>query len=528
MKNETMKNNVMRVKSKEVLVTWWVKVLLVLFTFHFSFLTSSAQRVLSLDSCRQMALRNNKQLGVSKLKQDVASYLRKSARTKYLPHVSAVGTYEHTSREISLLNDEMKQNLPLMGTEMVGGMQTPIAGLESSFAQMGNAFVQLGIPSANVQQMLGGVQTSMTGLMTGLQQALNTEGQKIVDAFRTDTRNIWAGSILLTQPIFMGGSIIAMNKIADINEEMAGHSMEVRRQATLYRLDQAYWQVVSLHHKKQLAESYLELVKKFDSDVHKMIDEGVATRSDGLSVDVKVNEAEMTLTKVNDGLTLSRMLLCQLCGLPLDEQVVLADEAQENIAVVELTPQLDVEQAVENRPELKMLQNTVDLSKQSTNVLRAGNLPQVLLTGGYAVSNPNVFNGFENKFAGFWNVGVMVRVPLWNWGDVMYKVRASKGATSIANLELEEAREMIELQVNQTTFKVDEANKKLTMAQANIQRADENLRTANLGFREGVITPATVMEAQTAWLQAQSQKIDAEIEVKLSQVDLQKALGTLE
>jgi outer membrane protein TolC len=316
--------------------------------------------------------------------------------------------------------------------------------------------------------------------------------------------------------------------MADINEKMADNQTEARRQATLYRIDQAYWQVVSLYHKKKLAEGYLELVKKLNSDVHKMIDEGVATKSDGLSVEVKVNEAEMTLTKVDDGLVLSRMLLNQLCGLPLNEQITLEDEQQENIAVVELTPKLDVEKAVENRPELKLLQNSVALSKQATNVLKAGNMPQVLLTGGYSVSNPNVFDGFQRKFGGFWHVGVMLRIPVWNWGDVMYKVRASKGATSIANLELAEARELIELQVNQNTFKVDEANKKLTMAQANIARANENLRTANLGFSEGVITPATVMEAQTAWLQAQSQKIDAEIDVKLSQVDLQKALGTLE
>ena len=118
--------------------------------------------------------------------------------------------------------------------------------------------------------------------------------------------------------------------------------------------------------------------------------------------------------------------------------------------------------------------------------------------------------------------------PRLELGDVMYKVRASKGATAIASLEYEEAREKIELQVNQNTFRVEEANKQLVMAQSNIARADENLRTANLGFKEGVITPTTVMEAQTAWLQAQSQKIDAEIDVKLSQVDLQKALGVLE
>lgn len=152
--------------------------------------------------------------------------------------------------------------------------------------------------------------------------------------------------------------------------------------------------------------------------------------------------------------------------------MILQDEQADNIAVVELTPQLDVENAVAHRPELKMLQNTVDLSKQATNVLKAANLPQVALMGGYAVSNPNVLNGFEKKFAGFWHLGVIVRVPIWNWGDVMYKVRASKGATAIATLELDEAREKIELQVNQTTFKVDEANKKLTMAQNNIQRAD--------------------------------------------------------
>ena len=493
----------------------------------FGCLPAAAQQLLSLDSCRAMALRNNKQMGVQQLKQDIAANLRKSARTKYLPHVSAIGTYQFTSEEISILNNEQKSNLSNLGTNALPALSGLGNGLQGFMGQMGTMLGQLGVPAESFQQMAGQMQQSMQQSTTNMVGLLDSEGQKIVDAFRTDTRHIFAGSVLVTQPVFMGGGIVALNKLADLNEDFAANSADIRRQAVIYSTDQAYWQVVSLKHKKRLAESYLELIKKFDSDVQHMIEEGVATRSEGLSVSVKVSEAEMTLQRVDDGLVLSKMLLCQMIGVPMNEQITLVDEDVDELAVVTLQPQLDVEKAVENRPELKMLDNAVDMTKQTTNILKAANLPQVALMGGYAVSNPNVLNGFEKKFGGFWNVGVLVRVPLWNWGDVAYKVRASKGATAIANLEREEVREKIELQVNQNTFKVDEANKRLVLAKTSIERANENLRTANLGFKEGVIAPTVVMEAQTAWMQAQSQLIDAQIAVKLSQVDLQKSLGTL-
>ena len=472
-----------------------------------------AQRILSLDSCRAMALRNNKQMSVQRVKQEVAKNIRKAARTKYLPHVSAVGGYVYTSKEISLLSDDTKDALSNLGTNSVNQLQT---GLSTAMPVLSALF--------------GGA-APVASMMNGMAGTLNQMGEGIVDAFHTDTRHMFGGSIFLTQPVFMGGAIVAMNKIADIGEDLAANSADARRQETLYQIDQAYWQVVSLRHKQKLAEGYLDLVKKLDGDVQKMIREGVATRSDGLSVSVKVNEAEMMLMKVDDGLTLSRMLLCQLCGIPVNEQVTLVEEDSDEIAGTFASQQTvgsGFAIATVNRPELKMLQNAVDMGRQTTNILKAGNLPQVLLTGGWLGTNPSVYNGFEHKFKGAWNVGVLVRVPIWNWGDVMYKVRAAKGATTIATLEMEDVREKIELQVSQSEFQVNEANKKLQQAQSSIQRADENLRTASLGFKEGVISSTTVMEAQTAWLQAQSQKIDAEIEVKLSQVNLQKALGTLQ
>lgn len=479
------------------------------------FSPAAAQQVLSLDSCRAMALRNNKQINIAKLKQQVATDTRKAARTKYLPHVDVLGGYEFMSKEVSILNNEQKGMLSSLGTTAAGG-------LGNSVSSAINGMVNDGLITSEMAQALG----NMAGkLQPGLEQMGNSVGQSIRDAFRTNTRNIFTASVMLSQPLYMGGAITAANKMADIGEQMAANDLANRMQNTVFDIDNTYWTVVSLRNKHKLAESYLELVKKLSGDVHKMIKEGVATRADGLKVDVAVNEAEMQLTQVENGLSLAKMLLCQQCGIAISKDITLEDESSENVTYSAEMPTADIDAAKENRLELKLLQNTVDLSRQATRLVRAQYLPQVALTGGYLATNPNLYNGFEKKFSGVWNVGVIVRIPVWNWFESTYKVRASKTATTIAAMELDEAEEKIELQVNQSSFKMTEASKRLSLATKSTERADENLRCANLGFKEGVMEVTDVMAAQTAWLQARSQKIDAEIDLKLSQINLKKVLG---
>src|SRR5574344_462731 len=256
-----------------------------------------AQRILSLDSCRALAIRNNKELNISKIKQDVALNNRKAARTKYFPSVDAVGSYMYTSKEISILSNDQKSALSSMGTTA----STQVSGNMTSWVTQ---LVQGGLISEEQAAAMGKVMTQAGSTFTS---AMNSLGQKIVDDFRTDTRNVWVGSIVLNQPIYMGGKITAYNNITKYYEQIAADQNDASLQATLLDIDQAYWTVVSLKHKKNLAQGYYDLVKKLDGDVSKMIKEGVATRADGLSVSVKVNEAEMTLTQVDDGLVLSQI-----------------------------------------------------------------------------------------------------------------------------------------------------------------------------------------------------------------------------
>ena len=479
--------------------------------------TSGAQTYLSLDSCKAMALRNNKQLNISRLSKEVAKNVRKAARTKYLPKVDAMGGYLYTSKQISIISGRQRQALGSLGTSL--GSQA-----QASVSDMLSALTQQGILTPDQAEQLGGA-LSQTGQSLG--QAGNKLGQEVADAFDTDTRHMWAGAVMVRQPIYMGGAIKAANKIADIGESMADDDLDLKRQATLYGVYQAYWTTVSLEQKRNLALSYKELVGKLSQDVKKMITQGVATKADGLRVDVRVNEADMQLTQVVNGLSLSKMLLCQLCGLPLNEDIQLTDSAESKGNASALTLDNSADSTYSDRPEIRLLEHSIAISEQTTNLIRAGNLPKVSLVGGYMTTNPSVYDGFRRRFSGVWNVGVIIQVPIWDWFDTTYKIRASKAATNIAKMELSDAREKVELQVTQSQYKMREAQKRLAMASQNIKSAEENLRCANLGCREGVMGITEVMEAQTAWQLAQSQKIDAEVEVKLSELSGAKALGTL-
>lgn len=483
-----------------------MKKILFLFFLLTTTFSLKSQGILSLDSCRALAIANNKELLISGEKINAAHYQNKAAFTNYLPNFSATGAYMRNQKEFSLLNSDQKAALSGLGNSISGPLQ-----------QAAQVIGQLHPELAPVLSQLGGA----------IVPALNEAGSSIVDAFRTDTRNVYAGVITLTQPLYMGGKIRAYNKITKYAEELARQQHNSGMQEVILSTDQAYWQVISLVNKKKLAESYLKLLQKLDSDVEKMIAEGVATKADGLSVRVKVNEAEMTLTKVEDGLSLSRMLLCQLCGIDLSTPVVLADEDIDDIPLMPVTTDFEVETAYANRPEIRSLELATKIYQQKINVTRSEHLPSLALMGNYMVTNPSVFNSFENKFKGMWNVGIMLQLPIWHWGEGLYKVKAAKAEARIAQYQLEDAKEKIELQVNQSAFKVNEAAKKLTMAKKNLEKADENLRYATLGFEEGVIAPSNVLEAHTAWLSAQSEKIDAQIDVKLTEIYLQKSLGTL-
>lgn len=462
--------------------------------------TGAGYAVVPLDSCRSMALRHNKEILIANQKIAAAQYQKDQAKAAYLPSIDFVGGYMYNQKNISLIEEDA-----LLPTKTFN----PATGSYD--------FNLLMDPSTGKPVMVN-------GQVVPTQVALLPK-----EAMTYDIHNVFAGALTLTQPVYMGGKIKAMNDITRYAEALATTMRNKAVEDVVYQVDAAYWQVVSLKAKERLARSYVNLLDTLNHNVEAMVREGIATKADALSVAVKLNEANVDMTKVTNGLALSRMLLSQLCGLPVNTTFTLADEDSERLGEQPLVAtSYNMDDVYARRHDINALQLGVKIFEKKAKVAMSDMLPQVALLGMYSVSNPNSFNGFKNKFGGAFSVGATLKIPLWHWGGNYNKYRAAKTEAVIQNIELENARDKIALQVNQASFKAQEAIKTYESTRSNLAKAEENLRMAQIGFKEGVMPVDNVMAAQTAWLKANSEVIDAQIDVQLCNVYLSKVLGTMQ
>lgn len=477
----------------------------------------SGQENLTLNQCRDMAIQNNKALEQARTKVEMAGYDRKIARANYYPNISAMGAYMYNEKSIALINDELSGKLTGTGAALQGKVNEKVTSLIEAISQLpgGSDILQ--------SQM---AQTIIAALSKGdITSAITSLGTELDDLLHPDTHNLFIGTVSLQQPVFMGGKIVNANRMAKLAEELSRSQYDKEYQDLLTTVDQAYWQVVSVANKKKLAENFADLLEKMEKDVDIAVNEGVATESDALAIKVKANEANMMKTKATNGLILAKMLLCKEIGIDLNSDITLADESLDAVPVPQMSPEKDMDDIYQDRPETRSLDLAASIYEKKMKMARADMMPKVALMANYMVTNPNLYNGFQKKFGGMFNVGVAVNIPIFHGFEALQKTRKAKAEMTLYTSKLDEAKELINLQVTQLRKQLDEALEKLDMAESNLKSAEENLRTASVGFEAGVITTNTALAAHTAWLQAHSEYIDAGVELQLTSVNLQKAEG---
>ena len=430
-----------------------------------------AQRVLTLDSCRSLAKEHSRTLQQKDEEIKAAHAKKQQVMTNFFPQVAARGVYLHMQKELHLIDwDKPLGHLNFLIPERLRHLGT------------------------------------------------------------VDLRNLWVGNVTAIQPLFLGGKIISGYKMASLAERLQGELRQTAETEVETKLDETYWQVISLRSKERLLDQLVRLLEQTVKDVDASIDAGVATKADGLSVRTKLSEAEVKRSQVVNGLELSRMLLADLCGLSEDEPFTLAEEGhlQELLLSTQTEPiarDEDTEAAIERRSEIRSLRLVDSIYSKRVNMESASLFPKLYGVASYSTTNPNSFQGQKKEFGGQYYLGLMLEVPISDLFSGTFKRRQAKAERRVKQLELAEARSKINLQIKQALRTADDARRAYTTALSAVKMAEENMRYAKAGYDEGVIPLLNYTMAQTAWMSAQDSLIDAQIRVLLTESKLKKILA---
>lgn len=490
-------------------------------TYLLVFMSSSlsAQEPLTLESSREMALKNNKQIAIAAEGSEMAGYNVRAYKSNFLPKITATGNYLLTtaSLEKSVPSFHLPTYIPDASGELVPNILTTVDGL----------------PIFKEYAYFPGMD------------------------LRLKPNATYTAGLRVEMPIYMGGKISSAYNMSKIGAEMAQLNEAKTRNEVIMQVDVAYWTYVETLELAKTAGAYNELVKQLVVDVANAYDAGMVPRNDLLKVQVKLNEVELQLLRAENGVRLAMMNLCHIIGLPLNseikvEHVMAGDGALDSDGALDNETYLNIdgssniegprkkEDYMKNkkskvvplpdlfsRPEYELLSKQIELKERQVQLVKSDFLPSVGIAGNMGYANGLKLNDSKLLDNTAFSAVVNVSIPLFHWGEGRNKVRSAMTEIRMATLQREELTEKMELEIQQASQAYSESEARMVLTKRSLNQAEENLRESSDRYESGLETLSNLMEAQAMWQQAHSEVISANSAYKIAETAYLKAAGRL-
>ena len=429
---------------------------------------SVSAQTYTLEQLKDAALRNNITVRNAQRSVEAAQQQRKEAFTKYFPNVSGTGLWFNANK---------------------GMAQTTVNPSEIMSPEIGASLAQIFPPEA-LAALANPISISMM-------------------------KNGTIGSLMALQPVFAGGQIINGNKLAKVGEDVSRLQLQLSENEVEKTTEQYFWQLASLQEKMKTINAVDTLLADIHKDVDVAVRAGVAMRNDLLQVQLRQNDVESQRLKLQNGISIVRMLLAQYCGLDqteftLDYQTELSSP---------LPQKQDHSQALLGTAEYQLLGKQVEATSLQKKITVGQNLPSVAVGAGY-----NYHNLLENDLT-FGMVFATVSVPITDWWGGSHAIKRKKIEYQKAVDEQHDKAQLLQIRMQNAWNNVEEARQQLDIAKRSIEQAEENLRLNRNFYRAGTSKMSDLLEAQLLYQQSLDRRTDAYADYQNKLLEYRQATG---
>lgn len=415
-------------------------------------LSLHAQRVLTLEQCRDAAINHNIAVRSANRSLEKAQEQKKEAFTKYFPSVSAAAFTYHSSKDVVRGDINTSDVIP--------------SSIASSIPEAIATMIPSSVP---------------VGLM----------------------RNGTAAGITAVQPVFVGGQIINGNKLARVGVTAADLQRQLTERGVRLTTDQYYWNVVMLQEKLHTLQQTQQMLRSLEKDVNTAVKAGVALRNDLLQVQLQENQVEAAMLEVNNGIKASRQVLGQYIGLSDSAFVVRGLETKDSTFVLPVAMRKDPSVAAANMTESRLLEQNVQGTVLNRKLEVGKNLPSVAVGAGYDYAQ------LVHKDNTFGMVFATVSVPISSWWGGSHAIKRRKIEEQEAREQLADKQQLLCIKVEKGWDDVTVAYRKTLIARKSIEQSRENLRLNQQFYHAGTGNMTDLLEAQRQVQQSRNQWVEA-------------------
>lgn len=428
----------------------------------------SAQRTYTLSQIKDSALVHNISMRSARHDIKMAEEQRKEAFTKYFPNVSGTALWFNANKGMAETSINPSELIP------------------SSLGQIMSAL----LPAEILASLSSPVGISMM-------------------------KNGTIAGITAIQPVFAGGQIVNGNKLARLGEEVSHLQMQMSEKEVEKTAEQYFWQLASLQEKVKTLDAVDTLLADIHKDVEVAVRAGVILRNDLLQVELRQNDMASQRLKLNNGISIMRLLLSQYCGIR-DTSFVIAYDVN---TVPEWEARQDHEQSLRQTVEYQLLGKQVEAASLQKKMAVGENLPSVALGAGY-----NYHNLLDRDHS-FAMVFATVSVPISNWWGGSHAIKRREIAKQKAEEQLTDNAQLLQIRMQNAWNSVCEAMQQIELAKRGTEQSTENLRLQRNYYRAGTSRMSDLLEAQMLYQQACDKYTDAYINYQNRLLDYRHATG---
>ena len=429
-----------------------------------------AAQTYTLQQLKDSALHNNIAIRNARLDIEAAQQQRKEAFTKYFPDVSATGLWFNANK---------------------GMAQTTVNPSEAMPPALATTLPQMLPPD----------------MLAALASPINISMMK----------NGTIASLMAMQPVFAGGQIINGNKLAKVGEDVSQLQLQLSENEVEKTVEQYFWQLATLQEKMKTIDAVDTLLADIHKDVDVAVRAGVAMRNDLLQVQLRQNEVESQRLKLQNAMSILRLLIAQYCGLH-NEQFEIESGGFRDVSS-SLPIKQDHSLALLGTTEYQLLDKQVEATRLQEKITLGQNLPTVAVGAGY-----NYHNMLENDHT-FAMLFATVSIPISDWWDGSHAIKRKKIEHQKAIDQQNDKAQQLQIRMQNAWNNVVEARQQLDIAKRSIEQAEENLRLNRNFYHAGTAKMSDLLEAQLLYQQSLDRHADAYAQYQCMLLEYRQATG---